>query len=108
MIHGGMELSPGTELERIFSILALFGAFLLAIWFAATSTSLMTRLFILTTGQAGHLKVLKRYLRENGISLRLASRVEMNAQHVIANRQQNVPESEVELLQLVSEPLRVE
>lgn len=63
---------------------------------------------MLTTGQAGHLKVLKRYLRESGISLRLASRVEMNAQHVIANRQQNVPESEVELLQLVSEPLRVE
>merc|ERR1712137_889532 len=71
-------------------------------------TSSMTRLYILSNTQAQQLAALRRYLGENGISSRLAVRVQRNAQHAIMEMQRFMPEEKVDLLALVSEPLRME
>jgi len=47
-------------------------------------------------------------LSEHGISSALAARVQRNAQHTIAEQKRNTPEKDVELLTVLSKPLRVE
>jgi len=51
---------------------------------------------------------LHRYLRQNTISNRLSPRIQRNAQFALQEQQLNVPEAKVDLLHLVSEPLRIE
>merc|ERR1712113_350999 len=47
-------------------------------------------------------------MADNKISPKLATRLQRNAQHVLVEKQRNIAETDVELLHLVSEPLRVE
>merc|ERR1712190_601786 len=68
----------------------------------------MTQLNIIGSQQSQHLSVLRRYLKQNGISKQLAMRVNRNAQHAIIEQQRSMPEHHVKMLFLVSEPLRVE
>lgn len=106
--YGSMEIRPYGYAERVFAIGALICGFFMATAFVSNVTSSMTRLHILTSQQTSHLLLLKKYLKENSISRRLAARVQMNAKHAIAEHQKHIEEADVEMLQLVSEPLRVE
>jgi hypothetical protein len=54
------------------------------------------------------LSVLQKYLHHNGISQALRMRVLRNAQHALTEQARQTPEQQVELLNLVSEPLRAE
>jgi len=103
-----MELVPSNLGERFYAIGSLLAGFVLATAFVSSITSSMTRLYIITSQQTGQFKVLSRYLKEHGISRKLATRVQKNAQHTIEQQQRNVPEDDVELLKFVSAPLRVE
>jgi len=105
---GTMELHPTNLAERVYGICSLLLGFLLATAFVSSITSSLTRLCILTSQQASQRKVLRRYLREHGISRKLARRIQLNAQHMTAEQQRNTPECDVELLKVVSEPLRVD
>merc|ERR1712232_1190120 len=73
-----------------------------------TLTSSMTQLRILHNEKAAKLSKLRKYLRDNAISYRLTLRVTRNAQHAIQEQENYIPEAHVELLELVSEPLRIE
>merc|ERR1711862_676735 len=68
----------------------------------------MTRLHIISSNESEQVMVLRRYLRQNGVSKKLAVRVQHNAQHALQERRRFMPEGSVELLGIVSEPLRVE
>jgi len=106
--YGGSEIDAGNLRERNFSCLSLLGGFFMATYFTSDVTSSMTRLHILTGQQNLHLRTLRKFLVNNDISATLSSRVQVNAIQALTHQQTNVPEADVELLKIVSEPLRVE
>lgn len=104
---GGMdEVTPENVVERVFVICVFILAFLLAAAFTSILTSSITRLHILTSGQSALLSMLRKFLAQNAISNALAMRVQRNAQLGVNSR--HIPEYSVELLRLVSTPLKVE
>lgn len=107
--HGGMdEIVPVGVSERIYAVVISVLAWLAAAAFVSGLTSEMTRLHILASQQARQLSILNRYLKQCRISDQLSLRVQRNAQHALNEQQRLMPESEVELLHLVSEALREE
>merc|ERR1719162_129146 len=68
----------------------------------------MTRLQFLAGQRTQQLTMLNLYLVHNGISRRLAARVHRSVLHAIAEQKRHTPEAQVELLPLLSEPLRIE
>lgn len=106
---GGMdEFSPSTLSEHVFAVFA----YLLAFWFGAalvsTLTSLITQLVIDGSDQNRQLGLLCRYLEQNKISKKLALRLTRNAKHVLTERRKMIHEDFVDIMQLVTEPLRME
>eukprot|EP00747_Dinoflagellata_sp_TGD_P028369 gnl/TRDRNA2_/TRDRNA2_133225_c0_seq2.p1 gnl/TRDRNA2_/TRDRNA2_133225_c0~~gnl/TRDRNA2_/TRDRNA2_133225_c0_seq2.p1 ORF type:complete len:881 (-),score=155.99 gnl/TRDRNA2_/TRDRNA2_133225_c0_seq2:146-2788(-) len=105
---GSMDVQPHNWLERLFAVLVLICAFMMSAAFISSITSTMTRLHIVSSRQTSQIAVLRRYMRQNGISQQLMTRIQRNAQYAMEEQQRNTPEAEVELLPLVSEPLRTE
>lgn len=106
---GGMdEVTPGNSNERIFAIGMFILAFIVASVFVSSITSSMTQLNIIGSHQSQQISTLRRYLHQNGISNKLAVRIQRNAQHALTEQLRTLPEGSVTLLSLVSEPLRVE
>jgi len=104
---GGMdEVTPESSLERVYAIVMFLTAFVIAAWFSSVLTSSLTRLHMLASGQAQGINVLRKYLMQNGISKKLTMRVQRNAQLGISSK--HIPEQQVELMMLVSTPLKVE
>jgi len=83
-------------------------AFVMSAVFLGRLTSSMTQLHMLGSKDSERIQVLKRYLRKNEISSVLSMRVQHNAQHALAERHRFMEEDEVELLGVVSDPLRAE
>lgn len=83
-------------------------AYILAVVFISSMTSAMTRLYLITGIQAGHQRVLRWFLIDNGISRQLTARIHSNLKASLTAQSHAVPETEVEFLQLVSENLRME
>lgn len=106
---GGMdEVTPEHLLERLYAIFAFLFGFVVAAWFVSSLTSSMTQLNIIGSDKTQQLSALRVYLNQNGITHKLALRVQRNAQHALLEQQRAMPEANVELLQLVSVPLQVE
>jgi hypothetical protein len=106
---GGMdEVTPISLSEHMFAAVCFISCFWSGTVFLSILTSHMTQLYILGNQQSQQLNVMRRYLTVNGISKGLALRVTRNAQHAMKMRQRETPESAVGLVDLVSEPLRVE
>jgi len=106
---GGMdEVTPEHYSERLYAIFAFLFGFVVAAWFVSSLTSSMTQLNIIGSDKTQQLSALRVYLNQNGITHKLALRVQRNAQHALVEQQRAMPESNVELLQLVSVPLQVE
>lgn len=108
-LGGGMdEIAPRNYEERITAILVYLVSFVIAAIFVSGLTSAMTRLVILGSQQSQQLSGLRRYLLLNGISNGLMLRIQRNANYALSERQKFMPEGRVELLDVISEPLRVE
>eukprot|EP00929_Paragymnodinium_shiwhaense_P079396 TRINITY_DN41327_c0_g1_i1.p1 TRINITY_DN41327_c0_g1~~TRINITY_DN41327_c0_g1_i1.p1 ORF type:complete len:917 (-),score=196.65 TRINITY_DN41327_c0_g1_i1:78-2828(-) len=106
---GGMdEVTPHNTMERWFAIFVFLVAFLLASMFVSSLTSSMTKLHLITSGQARKFSMLRKYLAQNAVSTKLLLRVLRNAQHALQEKQRFLPESSVELMTQISEPLRIE
>merc|ERR1712129_618356 len=71
-------------------------------------TTAMTRLQMLSNQQSAQMSQLRRFLSNKGISRALAWRVQRNAQHILSEQKQNMPEHTVTLFNLISEPLKAE
>jgi len=71
-------------------------------------TTAMTRLQFIAAHSMEQMTLMNRYLAEHGISSRLAARVHRSVLHALSEQKRNTPESQVELMALLSEPLRIE
>jgi hypothetical protein len=105
---GSMDVQPENSAERFFAVLTLTFGFLLSAMVVSNITSSLTRLQIVSARSSTQVAMLNRYLHDNGISTKVALRVQRNATYALAQEKKNTPESSIELLELVSEPLRVE
>lgn len=106
---GGMdEILPQNLMERLFTIIVVFCTFVVSACFVSSITSSLTRLHIIAGKRSGQFSALRRFLCDRGVSGETMVRVQRNAQHALLEKQRNVPEIEVELLSLISEPLLVE
>lgn len=105
---GGGDIAPQNLIERTFAVAVLFPAFVISALVVSGITTAMTRLQLIGEHETRQFATLQRYLSDHGISNKLATRVSRNAQHVIAERKRNIPESCVELLEVLSTPLRME
>merc|ERR1712129_252443 len=76
--------------------------------FVSNITSSMTRLDIITSRQTTQASTLRRYLLQHRISNRLMQRLQRNAMHAVKEQEKMIHESNVELLRMISEPLRIE
>merc|ERR1712061_7510 len=94
--------------EFAFTIVVLTFAFALCAAAISSITSSMTRLDIMAGREVEQFAVLRRYLNDHEISPKLFSRVMRNSQETLMEKHRNIAEQDVELLDLVSEPLRVE
>lgn len=106
---GGMdEVTPKCLPEHVYAIFISVVAFWSGAVFLSILTSSMTQWYIIGSQQAQQLTVLRRYLSMNGISKKLALRVQRNAQHAVAEQTRAMPEAAVHLITKVSEPLKIE
>lgn len=105
---GDFMVYSHTFAERIYSVGTLLFAFVASASVVSSITSSMTRLEIATAQDSRRLSALKRYLLDNNISGKVALRVQRNAMYALLERRRNTPEENIELLNYVSEPLRVE
>jgi hypothetical protein len=106
---GGMdEVRPYNVHERTYAIAVFLFSFIVAAVSISAITSSMTQLHILGSNQSLKLSFLRRYLERQEISQALSLRVMRNAKHALAEQQCFTSERNVELLLLVSEPLKAE
>jgi len=106
---GGMDIvRPHNIWERTFAILVVLLTFVISAGVVSSITSSMTRLQFIAGNRSAQLSSLRRYLMDHRISRKLMMRIQRNAEHAMIEKQRNLPEGQVELLQLISEPLRVE
>merc|ERR1712032_507187 len=106
---GGMdEVTPVSSLENIYSIFIFILTFWVGAVFLSILTSSMTQMYILSSNKKVQISLLKRFLSQHRISKRLALRVTRNAKHALEEQQKMMPEKDVELAALVSEPLLIE
>jgi len=105
---GTMEVTPRNLSERFYAVVVLLFAFVTSASVVSAITSSMTRLEIATAQEAQQANTLKRFLYLNHIPSRLSLRVQRNAQHILSQQRWEIPEGNVELLSVVSEPLRIE
>lgn len=106
--YGSTDQFASNLQERNAACMSLLFAFFAATAFVSDVTSSLTRLHMLTGQQAFKLRVLRKYLISTGISSALAHRVQENAMHVLMRQQSQTPEESVELMSLISDPLRME
>jgi len=105
---GTDEIVPHNTAERVFAIGAFILSFVMATVFVGRLTSSMTQLHMLSRKDLEKFQTLKQYLMKNAISTTLTMRIMHNAQHALSEKQRFMEESRVELLHIISEPLRVE
>merc|ERR1712137_197157 len=97
---------PGTVEERIFAMGALVFTFMASVGFVSTITTTMTRLQVINRQHTRKFLALGRYLSHQLISRELTAKIERNAQHALSEDVGR--EEQVELLALISEPLKTE
>jgi len=107
--QGGMdEVRPHNVNERLYAICSLLLGFLISTAVIGRLTSSMTQLYVLSSHNSRQVSSLRKYLKQNLISRRLAFRIHRNALHALAANESVVQEQAVELLAALSEPLRAE
>lgn len=89
-------------------VVVLILTLLLSAWIVSSITTAMTRLSILASQRSSQFSALRRYLSDNGISPQLSQKVQRNAQYAVSEQNRHAPESSIELLALISDPLRCE
>jgi len=106
---GGMdEIRPHSENERIFAIAVAIFALVVTTVFVGRLTSSMTQLQVLSSSNWQQFLLLRDFLQEKKISRRLDVRINRSIRYAIKEGNRTTCEEHVELLQLLSESLRVE
>eukprot|EP00928_Gymnodinium_smaydae_P021196 TRINITY_DN18250_c0_g2_i1.p1 TRINITY_DN18250_c0_g2~~TRINITY_DN18250_c0_g2_i1.p1 ORF type:complete len:745 (+),score=177.87 TRINITY_DN18250_c0_g2_i1:145-2379(+) len=103
---GGMdEFAPVGSIERLYAVLAWIFGFVSATIIVSILTSKLTQLYMIGGAQSRQMSTLKKYLKQNDISSNLALRMVKSAKHAMSG---DLTPDAVEMLHVVSEPLKVE
>lgn len=94
--------------ERAFSVIVLLFALIVFSSFVSSITAAMTNLRQLSSQYAKSFSMLRRYLRDRGTPQDLTLRIIRYAEHRVNTRKLGVPETDVKLLQILSNPLKME
>lgn len=108
LLSGEHVVMPRSLMERVFCTLLLFMALLIGAWFVSSITTAMTRLHIMASQKSSQFSALKRYLTDNKISRELSVKVQRNAHYALSEQKRNAVESSIDLLMIISDPLRSE
>lgn len=105
---GNSLVVPKNTGERAFNVFVLFLTIMMSASIISHLTTSMTRLSIVAAEESQKFAALQDYLSQNNISARVALRVQRNARHALHEQKRHTPEHDIELLGLVSQPLRIE
>jgi len=108
MFHGETVQAPQSIFERVYVSAVLFLVFVGNIWLVSTITTAMTHLEILSTRRSSMSGALEKWIRDHKISRELTVKIERSAIKMLDDMEKNAPEANIELLQMISEPLRIE
>jgi len=103
-----MEVVPCNEHERAFAVSVLMFAMIVFSSFVSSITASMTQLRNMTAIFDKNLSILRRYLRAHEISGQLSIRILRYSEYKLSMRKQEIQESDVNLLRILSAPLRME
>eukprot|EP00927_Polykrikos_kofoidii_P045917 TRINITY_DN40073_c0_g1_i2.p1 TRINITY_DN40073_c0_g1~~TRINITY_DN40073_c0_g1_i2.p1 ORF type:complete len:798 (+),score=127.37 TRINITY_DN40073_c0_g1_i2:244-2637(+) len=103
-----MEVFPVNTRERLFAIVVLIFALITFSSFVSSITNAMTRLRNMNSEYAKQLLKFQRYIRYHKISTPLAVRMRRHLEHRLLRADRHIVEKDVELVTLLSEPLRME
>lgn len=78
-----MSIQPESSMERAFAVSVLICSFVMSAAFVSRITASMTRLQIISGSNHHQLAVLRQYLRNNNLSMKLTARVMRSAQHAL-------------------------
>lgn len=107
-VLGNIDIYPKTEGERYFAAASQALCFFVSALFLSEITASLTRLTIISGHIGRQFAILHQYLDYNNISSNLAIRVTRSARYQSNLQERNMPESDVELLALISGPLLAE
>lgn len=103
---GGMdEITPVSSGERFYAVVLMASCSLIAAIVVSVLTSNLTQLHIIGGTRSRQLAIMRKFLKQNNISSNLALRMQRSAQHALSA---DLTADVVELLPVVSEPLRAE
>lgn len=105
---GNMEIYATNFSERVFSVIVLIVSFVASASFVSAITTSITRLQIISGQEQANFSMLRAFLRAQEVNTKLALRITKSAQYALRSQKSRVKEEEVELLSLVSGPLKVE
>lgn len=105
---GNMEVYAQNTDERVFSIVVLIMSFLASASFVSAITTSITRLQIINGNEQTQFSTLRIFLRSQAVSAKLALRITKSAKWAVKAQKHNVNEKDVDLLCIVSNPLKVE
>eukprot|EP00931_Biecheleriopsis_adriatica_P053168 TRINITY_DN31084_c1_g1_i1.p1 TRINITY_DN31084_c1_g1~~TRINITY_DN31084_c1_g1_i1.p1 ORF type:complete len:948 (+),score=149.67 TRINITY_DN31084_c1_g1_i1:137-2845(+) len=105
---GSTPIFPSNILESMFENFAIMLAFLVQITMVSSVTTLMTQFQIVTADRSKAFATLQKYLHTKHVSKNLAMRIQSGASKAVEELARNTQEDQVELLRVVSIPLRIE
>lgn len=105
---GSMEVFPTNAWERTYNVLMLLLGLIIFSSFVSSITAAMTRLRELGSRRDRQVTILRRYLKDHGVSQQLAVRIKKFVEHSIAHMESRIQEKDVELLALLSVPLKMD
>lgn len=103
-----MDVSATNNAERLFSIIILFWALVALSSVIGNVSSAMTALRTMSGDEMQKFWMLRRYLKQKGISKPLQDRVVKYLEYEVASKKDKVPVAKVALLVLISDNLRLE
>lgn len=105
-----MEIVPTNTMERTFAVIVLLFAMIIFSSFVSSITTTMTHLGNLSAqlGKTKQFNKLRWYLRDHGVTTVLAVRIQKYLESAVKDSKGRVKESDVELLDMLSVPLRME
>jgi len=103
-----MEVVPQTVGERVYTVNVILFAMIAFSSFVSLLTASMTQLQNLSSSESRQFWLLRRYFKDWGVRRHVAIRVQRYLEYAYARQRQRVQDSEVKLLSLLSETLRLE
>mmetsp|Transcript_48789 Transcript_48789/g.115969 ORF Transcript_48789/g.115969 Transcript_48789/m.115969 type:complete len:832 (-) Transcript_48789:73-2568(-) len=105
---GSSGLQPSTTEEYAFTVVVLFFGLVVFSVFVSSTTSLISRLVVMQSARSKQLWVLRGFLRQHKFTPELRDRVLRYVKTALGHQKSLIHRNDVELLSLLSEPLREE